>query len=37
LENLDENDHLGDLGKDVRMILELILGKERSKMWTGCV
>jgi hypothetical protein len=35
LENLKGRDHSKDLGVDVRIILEWILGKESGEVWTG--
>jgi len=35
LENLKGRDHSEDLGVDVRIIVEWMLGKEGRKLWTG--
>jgi hypothetical protein len=37
LENLKERDHLEELGIDVKVILEWILGKWGGKMWIGFI
>jgi hypothetical protein len=29
--------HLGELGADVRIILERILAKDGGNMWSGCI
>jgi hypothetical protein len=36
-ENLKEKDHSEDLGRDGRIILEWISGKQDENMWTGFI
>jgi len=36
-ENLKGGDHAEDLGVDVIIILEWILGKQGGQMWNGCI
>jgi len=36
-ENLKGRDYLGDLGADVRIVLEWMLGEQGGKVWTGCI
>jgi hypothetical protein len=36
-ENLKGRYHAEDLGVDMRIIVERILGKQGGKMWTGCI
>jgi hypothetical protein len=37
LVNLNGRYHLEDLGVDGKVIVEWILGKQRGRMWTGCI
>jgi hypothetical protein len=36
-ENLKRRDRLEDVGVDVMIILERILGKKCGKVWIGCI
>jgi hypothetical protein len=37
LENLKGRDNFEDVGVDVKVILEWILGKYGGRVWTGCM